>query len=260
MGGEPLIESFDPGNFDQTSTTIDNPWFPFAPGTQWVYEGTTTSEGESIPHRLEFTVTDLTKEIAGIRTLVGWIVDYSDGELVEKEVAFYAQDDSGTVWYLGEHPEEYEAGEFVKAPTWIHGIDGATAGIKMPADPQLDGPDFSQGHAPSVEFTDRGQVSQMGIETCVPVQCYQDVLVIDESNPEEPAVFQLKFYARGVGNVRVGWRGETQDYEELELVTFAQLDAEALADVRQLALDLEAHAYEISPEVYGNTEPMAPIQ
>ena len=55
----------------------------------------------------------------------------------EKEIAFYAQYDDGTVWYLGEHPEEYEDGEFVKAPTWIHGLEEARAGVKMLADPAL---------------------------------------------------------------------------------------------------------------------------
>ena len=49
-----------------------------------------------------FTVTSLTKMIAGVNTAVVWIEDISDGVVVEKEIAFYAQDDDGTVWYLGE--------------------------------------------------------------------------------------------------------------------------------------------------------------
>jgi hypothetical protein len=69
------------------------------------------TEAEEIPHRIEFTVTDLTKEIAGVSTVVAWVVDYSDGQVVEQEIAFYAQDNDGNVWYLGEHPEEYEDGD-----------------------------------------------------------------------------------------------------------------------------------------------------
>jgi len=257
------LEDFDPGNFDR-STIIDNPWLPLKPGTQWVLEGTTTEGGETFAHRIEFTVTDLTKEIEGVHTIVAWIVDYGDGELVEQEIAFYAQDNDGNVWFLGEHPEEYEDGALVDAPTWIAGLEGARAGIAMKAEPQLGMPSYPQGWGPAVEWTDRGQVSQMGQQICVPVDCYEDVLVIDEFNPEEPNAFQLKYYAPGVGFVRVGWRGKDATREELELVEFVQLgaeemadvQAEALAEIRTEALELEQHAYQISPNVYAHTPPV----
>ncbi|HLF27990.1 MAG TPA: hypothetical protein VJG32_16775 [Anaerolineae bacterium] len=249
---EPVFESFDPSNFGR-STQIDNAWMPLPPGTQWVYEGTTTEEGETLARRLEFTVTDLTKEIEGVRTVVAWIVDVSDGEIVEKEIAFYAQDNDGNVWYLGEHPEEYEDGEFVAAPTWIAGLEGARPGIKMRAEPKLKTPSYFQGWGPAVEWTDFGKVDQMGQETCVPVDCYADVLVIAESSLDERGAFQLKYYARGVGEVRVGWRGDDASQEELELVEYAQLDPEALAEIRAAALELEQHAYEVSQDVYAHT-------
>ncbi len=251
---EKVFEDFDPNNFE-SSTNIDNEWLPLQPGTQWVFEGVSIEDGESIPHRIEFIVTDLTKEIEGVRTVVAWIVDYSDDELVEAEIAFYAQDNDGNVWYLGEYPAEYEDGEFVDAPTWIAGLEDAKAGIKMKAEPHLGTPGYFQGWGPAVEWTDYGQVDQMGQETCVPVDCYQDVLVIAESSLDEPGIFQLKYYAPGVGNIRVGWRGEGESQEELELVDYGQLDPEALAEVRAAALELEKHAYEISPDVYGQTPP-----
>ncbi len=251
---EKVFEDFDPNNFEDP-TSIDNEWFPLKPGTQWAYEGFTVEGGESIPHRIEFTVTDLTKEIEGVRTVVAWIVDYSDDEVVETEIAFYAQDNDSNVWFLGEYPEEYEGGEFVDAPTWIAGLEGAGAGIKMKADPQPGTPSYFQGWGPAVEWTDYGQVDQMGQETCVPVDCYEDVLVIAESSLDEPGAFQLKYYARGVGNVRVGWRGEDATQEELELVELVQLAPEALAEVRAEALELERRAYEVSKDVYGHTPP-----
>jgi hypothetical protein len=116
-------------------------------------------------------------------------------------------------------------------------------------------PSYSQGWGPAVEWTDRGRVYQMGQETCVPFDCYEDVLVIEEFNREEPGAFQLKSYARGTGNVRVGWRGEDPTQETLELIDFGQLDPEALAEVRTVALALEEHAYEVSEDVYDTTEP-----
>jgi hypothetical protein len=213
------------------------------------------AEAEEIPHRIEFTVTDLTKEIAGVRAVVAWVEDYSDDQLVEAELAFYAQDNDGNVWYLGEYPEEYEDGEFAEASAWIAGLEDARAGIKMKAEPQLGTPAYFQGWAPAVEWTDYGQVDQMAQETCVAVDCYQDVLVSAESSLEETGAFQLKYYAPGVGNVRVGWRGADATQEELELVDLVQLSPEALAEARAQALALEKHAYEVSPDVYGQTPP-----
>ncbi|MBF8285288.1 MAG: hypothetical protein HW378_4203, partial [Anaerolineales bacterium] len=252
---EPQFADFDPNRFD-SPTIIDNEWLPLQPGKRWVYEGTAVEDGESLSRRLEFTVTDLTKEIAGVRTVVAWILDYNDGELVEKEIAFYAQDNDGTVWYLGEHPEEYEDGEFVTAPTWIAGLEDARAGIKMMAEPQLGMPNIYQGWGPAVEWSDYARVEQMGQETCVPVDCYKDVLVNAESSLGEEGAFQLKYYARGVGEVRVGWKGADAAQETLELVELGQLSPEALAEVRAQAVELERHAYEISPDVYAHTSPM----
>lgn len=245
----------NPTNFSN-STNITNAWMPMQPGDHWVHEGTAVDdEGNPFIRRIEFTVTELTKEIAGVNTVVAWIVDLSDGEIVEKELAFYAQDNDGNVWYFGEHPEEFENGEFVNASPWIHGIEDARAGIKMVANPQLGIPKYFQGWGPAVGWSDFGQVDQVGAETCVAVDCYKDVLIISESSLAEVNASQFKYYARGVGEVRVGWKGEDTLKEELELIKFEQLDAEQLAEINAMALELEAHAYEISNNVYGKTAP-----
>jgi hypothetical protein len=202
-----------------------------------------------------FTVTDLTKVIDGVRTVVAWDRDYSAGELVETELALFAQDDDGNVWHLGQYPEEYENGEFVDAPAWIAGFQNARPGISMKAKPELGAPSYSQGWGPAVNWTDRAQVYRTGEETCVPVDCYEDVLVMEEFSEEEPGAFQLKYYAPGVGNVRVGWKGDDPSRETLKLVKLVQLSAEALADVRAEALKLEKHAYTLSKDVYAHTSP-----
>ncbi len=250
----PAFADFDPTNFSDP-TVIDNRWLPYAPGAQWVIEGATIEANERFPHRITFTITDLTKEIAGVRTVVAWIEDISDGQLVEKEIAFYAQDDDGTVWYLGEHPEEYEDGAFVKAPTWISGFEGARPGIKVVAEPQVGMQTYYQGWAPAVEWSDYGRPDAVGLDDCVAVGCYTNVLRIAESSIGEEGIFQLKSYAPGVGEIRVGWRGETDTREELELVRFTMLDPVALAKVRVAALELEASAYKLSPDVYAQTAP-----
>jgi len=252
-------EDFDNTNFDEGSTNIDNQWLPLKPGMRWVYEGTTVEDEESIAHRVIFTVTDLTKVIDSVRTVVCWDRDFSDGELVETEIVFFAQDKDGTVWHLGQYPEEYEEGEFVDAPTWIHGIGDGKAGIMMKANPKTGTPSYSQGWAPSVDWTDRGLVDQIGQETTVPAGSYEDVLVIAETSRGEPNAYQLKYYARGVGNVRVGWRGEDTSQETLELVRFRKLNAEEMGKARRAALRLEKRAYQNSDDVYANTQPAEQI-
>jgi hypothetical protein len=180
---------------------------PLKPGTRYTYEGTTIEDdGTAVPHRFVVNVTDLTKVIGGVRSAVTWDLDYSDGQLVEAELAFFAQDSSGTVWLMGEYPEEYDEGKFIAATPWLHGLEQAQAGIMMPAKPQTGTPDFAQGWGPAVNWTDRARVDQLGQKTCVPVRCYEDVLIMAETSGSEPDAQQLKYYARTVGNVRVGWR------------------------------------------------------
>lgn len=262
-GSEPAeqqLEAFDAGAFNR-SIEIDNAWIPLKPGTRLVYEGTTIEDdGTAVPHRVEIHVTDLTKVIGGVRTLITWDLDYSGGELVEAELAFFAQDTGGTVWRMGEYPEEYEDGKFLAAPTWIHGVEEARAGIMMPADPQVGTPSYAQGWGPAVGWTDRGQVDQIGQKTCVPVTCYEDVLVIAETSAAEKDAQQLKYFARGVGNIRVGWRGAGEKTKEtLELARLEQLDAAGMAAVREKALAMERDAYQRSTAVYGRTPPAEPM-
>jgi hypothetical protein len=256
VGGssEKPFEDFDYDNFDRP-TNIDNDWFPLQPGRQLVLEGSTFEGGRRVAHRVVLTVTDLTKVIDGIRVVVAWERDYAADELVETELAFFAQDNDGNVWHFGQYPEEYENGEFVEAPAWIAGVENARAGIAMKADPQEGAPSYSQGWGPAVNWTDRAQVYRTDERTCVPVDCYEGVLVMEEFSREEPDAFQLKYYAPGVGNVRVGWRGDDPSKEVLKLTKLVQLGPEALAQVRSEALALEQRAYEISKDVYGRTPP-----
>jgi hypothetical protein len=250
-------EDFERAQFDD-SAHIDNKWLPLRPGTQLVYEGSAVVDEEGRQsRRVVTTVTDLTKVIDGVQTLVIWERDFTAGQLNEPELAFFAQDNAGNVWLVGEYPEEYEDGKFDKAPAWISGQKGARAGITMPAEPRLGAPDYAQGFAPPpVDFDDRARVYKVGQQTCVPVDCYENVLVTEEFNPSEPGAYQLKYYASGVGNVRVGWRGEKEEEKEtLELVEFEHLSSEALAKVRKEAMEMDRRAYERS-EAYRDTPPV----
>jgi hypothetical protein len=256
----PGLQSVDASRFSHP-TNIDNKWMPMKPGMQWVYEGTSVEDdGKAVPHRIVITISDLTKTFGGIRTVVSYDVDYTDGELVEAELAFYAQDDDGNVWQFGEYPEEYEDGKFIKAPTWLHGIKGAQAGIMMQAQPRLGTPSFAQGWGPAVGWKDRGVTYQVGQDVTVRSGSYKDVLVVKESAEGEPDAEQLKYYAPGVGNVRTGWIGTgAKATENLELVKIQQLDAKALAAVGAKALQLEKSAFKRSKDVYAKSQATTPI-
>ncbi len=251
-----LFEDFDPMTFTDP-TRVDNDWMPMKPGMRYTYEGNTVEDdGTLLAHKVVIHITDLTKVIGGVQSLVSYDLDYSGGVLAEAELAFFAQDKQGNVWRMGEYPEVYEDGKLVEAPAWIHGLKGAHAGIMMLAQPRIGMPSYSQGWGPEVNWTDRGQVDQMGVQTCVPAGCYENVLVVAETSSSEPDAMQLKYWAPNIGNVRVGWRGDGEKTKEtLELVSAEQLSSADLAEIRTKALALENHAYETSKDVYAHTPP-----
>ena len=241
---------FDPANFDH-SATVDNRWNPLQPGTQFVFTGKSV-DGEK---RLVFTVTDLVKVVGGVRNVVIWDRDYTDGELVEAELAFFAQDNDGNVWHTGEYPEEYENGKIADVPAWLAGVAGARAGIEMKAKPRVGTGGYEQGYAPPpVNWNDHAQVFKTGQKSCVPVRCYENVLITREFTPGEPGS-QLKYYASGVGNMRVGWMGKDPDKEVLLLSELVHLGPAALAKARAEALKLDKNGYKTRPKVYGRTPP-----
>ena len=246
---------FDPANFPNPPK-IDNQWDPRTPGTQFILSGEADGGGGLLPHQVVSTVTDLTKMINGVRVVVILEEDINEGEVQESELAFHAQDNAGNLWSLGEYVEGYEDGEFSGAPdTWISGLDKAVPGNIMLADPQLGTPEYLQGWSPDIEFSDCAKVYKMQEQTCVPLGCYENVMITDERNSlEAERGHQRKYYAPGVGNVRVGFVDDPEG-ETLVLVGVNQLSPDELARARQDALKLEKHAYRIS-DLYRQTSPI----
>lgn len=233
--------------------TVDNPFFPLTPGTRWVLTGTVDGEA----HTVVTTVTDLSKVIDGVSSAVVLDEDFGPHHVLqEAELAFMAQDRHGTVWNLGEYPEEYENGVFTGAPdVWISGLSGAHAGIGMLANPTAGTPTYLQGLSPKIEFKDCATVFQTGQRVCVITGCYDNVLVTDEFAPLDPAGgHHRKFYAPGTGVVRVDAIGDSNP-EVLQLSRFRHQCAAGVAATRAVALALDAHGYQVSPSIYGRTPP-----
>src|SRR5215213_3685690 len=131
------------------TTRITNPWWPMRPGTRWIYRETDPS---GTRQRVVVTVTNRTKRIAGGATArVVHDVATEAGKPVEVTDDWYAQDRAGNVWYLGERTTEYENGRPVSTEgSFEAGVDGARAGIVMPARPRVGmryRQEYYEGHA-----------------------------------------------------------------------------------------------------------------
>jgi hypothetical protein len=194
QGGDPV--TLDPADF---VTEIDNPYWPMAPGTAWVYR---ESDPRGNAQEVEVTVTDRTREILGIVTTVVHDVVREDGELVENTFDWYAQDVCGNVWYLGENTKEYEDGEVVStAGSWEAGVDGAMAGVIVPADPQV-GMTYRQEYAAG-EAEDAGAILSLDEQAQTKAGHFTDVLLTKDFTPLHPRVLEYKLYAPGIGPVLV---------------------------------------------------------
>ena len=192
--GSEAIE-LDPALF--AGMAIDNPYWPLARGSHWVYS---EDDREGNVNRVEVTVLDETKEIVGIQATVVHDVVSLDGEILEDTFDWYAQDTFGNVWYMGEDTKELENGKVTSTEgSWQAGVDGAQAGVIMPAEPQV-GMAYRQewytGHA-----EDTAEVVSLDESVTVPAGTYTNLLKTREHTALEPDVVEEKLYAKGVGEV-----------------------------------------------------------
>jgi hypothetical protein len=192
QGGEPF--ELDPADF---VAEIDNPYWPMSPGSTWVYRET---DAEGAVQRVEVTVTDRTKTILGIEATVVHDVVTENGELIEDTFDWYAQDATGNVWYLGEATKEFEDGKVTTTEgSWEAGVDGAQAGIIVPAHPEV-GMTYRQEYYAG-EAEDEGEVLSLDERAEVPFGSFDNLLMTKDTTPLEPDVLEHKFYAEGVGPI-----------------------------------------------------------
>jgi len=193
QGSEPV--DLKPADF---TTDIDNPYWPMSPGSKWVYD---EGDPKGPSERVVVEVTNRTKRIAnGITARVIRDTVSTRGVPIEVTDDWYAQDKAGNIWYLGEYVTNYEDGKVVDhAGSFEAGVDGAQAGIAMPADPRP-GMTYRQEYYRG-EAEDEAGVITVGEEQVeVPFGYFnKGVLMTRDLVPTEPKVQELKFYAPGVG-------------------------------------------------------------
>jgi hypothetical protein len=244
--------SFDPSAFGANPARGANQWFPLTPGYQSVREGGVNKGSRRLPHRRVYTVTNMSKVIDGVKTVLVLDQDFDGGELAEQAIDYLAEDNQGNVWYLGSYTEAYEGGQFVQAnDAWLTGVNGGKAGVLMMTDPTTDTPKYAQATVPG-EGTAKAEVKKTGESICVPFNCYQGVLVIEEDGSE------LTYYASGVGGIKLEPEsGNPQETEQL--INLTQLSTEGLNELSAEAKMLDDHAHTEAKGVFGSSATAQPL-
>jgi hypothetical protein len=177
--------------------------------------------------------------------------DVDAGQVAEQALDFFAADKRGTVWYTGSYTEAYEGGQFVNAAdAWLAGVDGAVAGIMMPARPRTGTPPYVQAEVPG-DDPDVAEVVKTRDRNCVPFKCYRNVVVLEEGGSEG----EWKYFAPGVGGVRTEPRYKGGEQETEELINVTQLSPRALSELSNEVLMLDRHARTEASDVYGDSSP-----
>lgn len=186
---------------------IDNPFFPLAPGTTRVFR----SDTEAGPEEIVVEVLADTRVVAGVVCRVVRDRVYLNGVLIEDTLDWYAQDDAGNVWYMGEDVSNYNYGsdgqliDITTEGAWEAQQDVlgagriALPGLIMPADPRpgmLYHQEYYLGEA-----EDMAEIVGVDVPVTLADGASYTCLQTRDFTPLEPGVNTFKYYAPGVGVV-----------------------------------------------------------
>jgi hypothetical protein len=196
---------------------IDNAFFPFHPGALKTFVG--SDHGTKIA-AIDHYLTDTRRfRFDGKNVDCRILVEeaYEGGELVERSFNYFAQADDGTVYYFGEVVDNYENGVIVNHDgSWLVGGaastdppgtgNAPTPAVFMPANPELGDVFKPEDLFPIVDET--AEVVGVDLDVLVPAGKYDGAIAVQESTRLAPGT-ELKWYAPGVGVVKVRTKGET---------------------------------------------------
>ncbi len=196
-------------------TKIDNQYYSLTPGTTFTYQ----SETEEGIERNEVVVTDKTRKVLGVTTIVVWDRVWLNDELIEETYDWYAQDREGNVWYFGEDSKEYDTRKVVSTEgSWEAGVDGAKPGIIMEAHPKV-GDSYKQEYYQG-EAEDMADVVALGEAVTVPHGIFENCLKTRDWSQIDPTLNEYKYYSPEIGGVVLevvvdsGERVELIDYKQ----------------------------------------------
>lgn len=208
---------------------IDNQYWPMVAGTIFTYFAETEDGCEW--NTVDVTWDDDTIDGVTVRVVLDteWLDESEDcederdnfptgfpyGDMTEITNDWYAQDDIGNIWYLGEHTvsldtdeEECEEGWWTESDdvwgmegclegSFESGVDEAEAGIVMLADPSKG--DFYQQEYYEDYAEDWGKVLNF-----VPIDEFEDCLKTKEWSPLERGAIEHKYYCPDEGLLLIG--------------------------------------------------------
>jgi hypothetical protein len=175
-----------------------NPFFILEPNYQLVLSGGDAGDVTQVM----ITVLNETRDVNGTETRVVEERETLGSELAEISRNFFAIcEETNSVFYFGEEVDDYENGILIAHEgAWLAGEGANKAGVIMPGTILL-GARYYQEIAPDIAL-DRAEIIDMGEVIQTPSGDFTDTLITQETNPLEPDVAELKYYAAGIGLIQ----------------------------------------------------------
>ena len=180
------------------TSTGRNPFFILEPNYQLVLSGGDAGDVAQVM----ITVLNETRDVNGTETRVVEERETLGGELAEISRNFFAIcEETNSVFYFGEEVDDYENGILIAHEgAWLAGEGANKAGVIMPGTILL-GARYYQEIAPDIAL-DRAEIIDMGEVIQTLSGDFTDTLITQETNPLEPDVAELKYYAAGIGLIQ----------------------------------------------------------
>jgi hypothetical protein len=236
----PILPDFTAATFTPDAV-INNPYFPLLNNKKRVFlfeDG----DGNPVDERFELQRFGPGPVLMGVQTTTLRDRAYEEGLLVEDTFDFFAQDDAGNVWYMGEDVTNYNYdadGNLISTDTqssWRAGVNGALPGFIMPALNPV-GLNYYQEFAAADEALDQGLVHGIGLTLIFDGQTYTDVIRVFESSELSPNAREFKYYAPGIGLIG-GEEGLDADFENPDKLFALQVPEPASATLLGIGLAL----------------------
>lgn len=198
------VPDFNSAKFSNP-TTIDNPYFPLTPGARMTYRAVDGGEEAVVEVLME------TRTVAGVECRIVRDRVFVDDLLIEDTFDWYAQDDVGNVWYMGEDVTDYaydESGALISTENpgaWETGKDVAGVGVTarpgyiMPAAPRA-GARYHQEYYPN-EAEDYAEIVGVDVPVTLSNGVSYTTLKTRDLSSLDPTIDAFKYYAPGVGVV-----------------------------------------------------------
>jgi hypothetical protein len=176
------------------SREITNPYLPLASLKQDILENKTERVERTAKPEVHKTF-----QIGG-QTVEALTVEdrefTASGDLTEATLDYFAQDDDGNVYYLGEDVDEYKNGKVSgHGGAWLLGKDTQRPGLLMPAHPKI-GDTFKSEDVPKITW-EVDEVVSLSETVTVPAGTFQNCVKIKETASDGDT--EIKFYAPDVG-------------------------------------------------------------